>query len=164
MTESKSLSAFRYLAVISGVLAIVVNVGAIGVAIFVAYMVGANVADGVIAIWMSLSLGKYFLNAFFVLVTFFIVDARVALFRFKLLLGVSVFMALWNLVAFPHRIAYFYFAFWLTYSIFLVLNRQEAKSGPQDTAQDEDGGASVSTPASEDTVAEGSSGSVKEGV
>ena len=132
MTSSVRL--FRILSIVSGVLAILVTLGAVGMAAFMGLMLSGSAVDIVIAVWQSLSLGKYFFNAFMVLFCFFTFSSKAAKDNFILFLVPSILMALWNFIAIPHKIAYGYFIFWMIYSMFIYLNRASSRINEKVTA------------------------------
>lgn len=106
-----------------GVVAIMVNMGAIGAAAFIAFMLGSNIVEAIVAIWMSLSLGKFFLNALAVVFCFFSFHSYSVREHYMFFFVPSLGFALWDAMSFPHLLAYFYFAFWLVYAGFVLANK-----------------------------------------
>ncbi len=120
---SGNVRLFKILSIITGILAILVTLGAVGMAAFMGLMLSGDAVDIVIAVWQSLSLGKYFFNAFLVLFTFFTFRSKAAANHYMVFLVPSLLLALWNYVAIPHKIAYGYFVFWMIYSVWVYLHR-----------------------------------------
>lgn len=128
-----------------GVVAIMVNMGAIGVAAFIAFMLGSSVAEALVAIWQSLSLGKFMLNAIAVVFCFFSFSSLAVREHFMFFLVPALGFALWDAMSFPHLLAYFYFAFWLVYAGFVLVNRLTLPC----TADNKEDAASCRAPAGE---------------
>lgn len=123
MAVTNGARLFMGFSILTGIIAILVTLAAVGMAAFMGMMLSGNALDIVIAVWQSLSLGKYFFNAFMVLLCFFTFRSRAVANNFIVFLVPSVLLGAWDLVDFPHKIAYGYFAFWVMYSVFLALNR-----------------------------------------
>ena len=128
---ASTVKVFRVIAKLFGVIAILVNMGAIAVAAFIALMLGGSIAEALVAIWQSLSLGKYMLNGFGVLFCFFTYSSMAAKDYYPAFLVPAIAFAVWDAMTFPHLLGYFYFAFWIAYSAFLIVNKRASKGGEE---------------------------------
>lgn len=116
---------FKVLTVLAGIAALLITGGAIIAATFVGMMVSGNFSDIVIAMWQALSMTKYLFNAFLMIYAFMSLKSALPVRRFAAFLLPSLLMAAWNLASIPHLLAYGYSAFWVTYCIYLILNRNQ---------------------------------------
>jgi len=115
---------FRNLSVAAGILSLLVTLGLICVALIWGMMLSGRPDEIIIATWMALGLTKYLFNALLVIFSFFTFNSKAASQNYLVFLIPSVLLMIWNLAAFPHKLAYGYFIFWAVYSVFLVLNRE----------------------------------------
>lgn len=116
---------FKILTVLSGIAAILITIGAIIAATFVGMMVSGNFSEIVIAMWQALSMTTYLLNAFLMIYAFMSLNSALPVRRFTIFLLPSLLMAVWNLASLPHLLSYGYSAFWVTYTIYLILNKHQ---------------------------------------
>lgn len=128
-------SSFKTLTAMSGVIAIFVTIGLICVALLWGMMLNGRPSEIIIATWMALGLSKYIFNAILVVFAYSSMTSRAISEYFVVFLVLSLLLMVWNLAAFPHKLAYGYFAFWMFYSIFVVLNRKG--NGQEDAGADD---------------------------
>lgn len=128
----------RGLTVISGILSILLTIGLICLALVWGMMLNGRPSEIIIATWKALGLTKYLFNALLVIFCFFTLNSKAASKNYLVFLVPSVLLMIWNLTAFPHKLAFGYFAFWVVYSTFLVLNRErpEASAQPEPVASE----------------------------
>ena len=128
---ASTVKIFRVAAKSLGVLAILINMAAIAVAAFIAFMLGGSIAEALVAIWQSLSLGKYMLNGFGVFFCFFTYNSMAVRDHYLVFLVPAIAFGFWDAVTFPHLLGYFYFAFWVAYSVFLIVNKRASQGGEE---------------------------------
>ena len=115
----------RTLSILSGIFALLVTFGLICLALVWGMMLNGNPLEIIIATWMALGLSKYMFNALLVFLAFASFKSLAARENYLLFLVPSLALVLWNLAAFPHKLAYGYFLFWACYSAFIFMNRKE---------------------------------------
>jgi len=121
---------------LSGVIAILVTIGLICVALLWGMMLNGRPSEIIIATWMALGLSKYLFNAALVVFAYSTLKSTAASEYYIAFLVPSLLLMTWNLMAFPHKLAYGYFAFWMFFSIFLLLNRKGAGEDSSDVTVD----------------------------
>ena len=129
-------SKFKTLTAMSGVIAIFITIGLICVALLWGMMLYGHPSEIIIATWMALGLSKYFFNALLVVFAYSSLESNSASEHYVAFLVPSLLLMLWNLAALPHKLAYGYFAFWMFYSFFLVLNRNGSGQAPEEAGAD----------------------------
>jgi len=136
MPVRPSARAMMTFTALSGVVAILVTVGLICVAFLWGMTLNGSPGEIIIATWMALGLSKYLFNAALVVFAYSSLKSRAVSEHYRLFLAPSLLLMTWNLLAFPHKLAYGYFAFWMFFSIFVILNRKGAGEDASDVTAD----------------------------
>jgi len=106
------------------------------VALLWGMMLNGRPSEIIIATWMALGLSKYLFNSLLVVFAYSSMESRAISEYFVVFLISSLLLMVWNLAAFPHKLAYGYFAFWMFFSVFIVLNRNVPGQATEDAGAD----------------------------
>jgi hypothetical protein len=131
MPVKRGARAFKRLSIFTGILSILVTIGLICLALVWGMMLNGRPVEIIAATWMALGLTKYLFNALLVVFSFFTFNSRAASENYMVFLVPSIVLLIWNLAAFPHKLAFGYFAYWAVYSAFLFKNRQAGQESCQ---------------------------------
>lgn len=127
MPVRNSARAFKSLSIFFGILSILITIGLICLALIWGMMLNGRPVEIIMATWMALGLSKYLFNALLVIFCFFSFNSRAVADNYLVFLVPSLLLMVWNLAAFPHKLAFGYFVFWAVFSVFVYLNRRAAQ-------------------------------------